>query len=145
MYGLLKIALIISLSLLLVGCVPAGTPKPSLQKEPHIGTPIRRANDYGYPPRSYRQTIKNYFSNRLPRGEHASYVFSAPKRAYKRKGLAYGGDIAWRGWLVDVAITLPSRTGRMQKPKPYMVLFRGDAIVEDILGSHHQLITRVGE
>jgi len=144
MYKSLKIIVTLTITSLFVGCVPAGTPKPPVKKEPRLGTPIQRA-DYSYPPRSYRQTIKNYFSSKLKRAEQASYTFSAPQRAYKRKGLAYGGDIVWKGWLVDVSIAVPSRTGRMQQPKPHMVLFKNNVIVEDILGSKHQLITRLGQ
>jgi len=151
MYRSLHTVVIFTISLLLVGCVPAPAPKPSTSSthsRPTMGTPIGQVNgyrEYGYPPRDYRQRIKNYFANKLKRADHAKYTFSAPVRAYKRKGLAYGGDVAWRGWLVDVAIAVPSRTGRLQKPKPYMVLFKGDVIVEDILGSNHKLITRVGK
>jgi hypothetical protein len=144
MYRSLKIIITLTISSLFVGCVPAGGPKPPTKREPRLGTPIQRA-DYSYPPRSYRQTIKNYFSSKLKRAEMASYTFSKPQRAYKRRGLAYGGDIEWRGWLVDVSIAIPSRTGRMQQPKSHMVLFKNDVIVEDILGNEHQLITRLGE
>jgi len=59
--------------------------------------------------------------------------------------LAYGGEIDWRGWMVDVSVATHSRTGRLQKPKPYMILFSDSEIVEDILGSEHKLLTRVGE
>ena len=145
MFKSLKVIIAISLATLFVGCVPAGTPTPPTKKEPRLGTPIQRAeNSYGYPPRSYQQLIKNYFSNKLKRAEQASYTFSAPQRAYKRKGLAYGGDVSWKGWLVDVSIATPSRTGRLQRHKPHMVLFKNDVIVEDILGNKHQLITRLG-
>ena len=66
-----------------------------------------------------------------------------PKRAYKRKGFAYGGDIAWKGWLVETSIATPTRTGRVLTPKPYMVLFSGEQVVEHILGYSHKLITKV--
>jgi hypothetical protein len=133
---------LISSTLLFVGCVSTQSPKPA--NRPHYGTPIQTA-EYGLPPVNYRTTIKNYFANKIKRPQMASFVFSKPQRAYKRSGLAYGGDIVWRGWLVDVSIATQSRSGRLQSPKPYMVLFNGSTIVEDILGSHHQLITRVGE
>ncbi|MCH9740652.1 MAG: hypothetical protein K0U38_07435 [Epsilonproteobacteria bacterium] len=134
---------ILTLSALFVGCVPAQGPKPSIHT-PTIGSPVQTVQ-YGYPPQNYRTIIKNYFSNKLKRANMASYTFSKPQRAYKRNGLAYGGDISWKGWLVDVSVITQSRTGRPLKPKPYMVLFSDSVIVEDILGSKHKLITRVGK
>ena len=129
--------------MIFTACVPTQQPQPR-KENPSLGTPIRTA-EYGYPPRDYRNKIKNYFTNKIKRANLAHYTFSKPQRAYKRKGLAYGGDIAWRGWMVDVAIETQSRTGRMQKAKPYMVLFNNSVIVDDILGTKHKLLTRVGE
>jgi len=131
----------VGISALFVGCVPAQGPSPSI-KTPTLGTPIGIA-EYGYPPQSYQNKIKNYFSNKIKRADRANYVFSKPQKAYKRKGLAYGGDVDWKGWLVDVDVSIPSRTGRMQKSKPYMVLFKDSVIVEEILGRTHKLITKV--
>ena len=99
---------------------------------------------YGYVPLNYKSSIKSYFKNRLKRGNMATYLFSKPQKAFKRKGLAYGGDVSWRGWLVDVAVTTQSRTGRVLSPKSYMVLFKNSVIVEDIRGKKHSLLTRVG-
>jgi len=145
MYKSFNVMVTLSISILFWGCVPSNTPQPPIKTTPRLGTPIQHTSGYGYPPTSYRERIKSYFSTKLKRADKASYTFSTPQRAYKRKGLAYGGDIEWKGWLVDVAIATPSRTGRLQTPKPYMVLFKGDVIVEDILGHEHQLITRVKE
>ena len=141
MTHLLNAFVVATIASFLVGCVSA-QPKPKTPIKPTIGDPVHMA-EYGYPPSNYQTLIKNYFSNKIKRAKLASYRFSKPQRAYKRKGLAYGGEIAWKGWLVDVLIATPSRSGRMMSPKPYMVLFNGSAIVEDILGSEHQLITRV--
>jgi len=127
----------------LSGCIPSDRPKPSIITEPIIAP--SQTSKYGYPPQHYRETIKSYFSNKLKRGNISTYTFSKPKRAFKRKGLAYGGEVAWRGWLVDVAVTARSRIGRILSPKPYMVLFKNSVIIEDIMGSKHALLTRVGE
>ncbi len=145
MKRILKKTLIIASTILFTACVQTQSPKPTKGRASSFGTPIRATSQYGYPPRDYREKIKNYFSNKIKRADSAHYTFSKPQRAYKRKGLAYGGDIAWRGWMVDVAIETESRTGRMQRPKPYMVLFSNSMIVEDIMGREHKLITRVGD
>ncbi|NEW60538.1 hypothetical protein GSY74_04510 [Sulfurovum sp. bin170] len=141
MKKIVKKTIIITTTALFTACVPTQGPQPTKER-PTMGTPIRTVQ-YGYPPRDYRSKIKNYFANRIKRADFANYTFSTPQRAYKRKGLAYGGDIAWRGWMVDVAIETESRTGRMQKSKPYMILFKNSVIVEDILGSEHKLLTKV--
>ena len=139
----LKQLTLVVVSAVISGCVPIQAPNPNI-KTPSIGTPVR-FSDYGRPPQSYRIKIKNYFANKLKRGLTADFKISAPKRAFKRKGLAYGGEIDWKGWMVDVSVATHSRTGRLQKPKPYMVLFNDSEIVEDILGSDHKLLTRVGD
>jgi len=136
--------MIVTGSIFLVGCVPnQGLKPPTISTTPIISSV--QTSEYGYPPQRYRETIKNYFSSKLKRGDKATYTFSKPKRAFKRKGLAYGGEIAWKGWLVDVAVMAQSRTGRILSPKPYMVLFKDSVIIEDIMGSKHALLTRVGE
>jgi len=137
-----KFIIIITTSILLFGCTPVSELKPSTVKPPIITS--ASSLDYGYPPQRYKEKIKRYFSNKLSRGAISKYTFSKPHRAFKRKGLAYGGTVSWRGWLVDVDISTPSRTGRIYSSKPYMVLFKGSVIVEDILGRNHKLLTRVG-
>ncbi len=123
------------------GCVPA--PKPTVGLGTGIGLPQTSNSAYGPKPKHYKVAIKNYFSTKLPRGEQGQYRFGEPKRAYKQRGLAYGGELAWKGWLVETSVAIPSRTGRYLTPKPYMVLFKGEQIVEHILGNSHKLLTKV--
>jgi hypothetical protein len=126
---------------LISGCVPAA--KPTIGLGTGIGIPQGSNSAYGLEPSRYQMAIKNYFSTKLTRGEQGQYRFGEPKRAYKQKGLAYGGDLAWKGWLVETSVSTPSRTGRYLTPKPYMVLFKGEQIVEHILGNSHKLLTKV--
>ena len=152
---------VLGISFLLVGCVQVPAPKPQsqTQTQPSLGTTIGsttttgretvhsggsvEVSAYGTPPHRYATAIKSYFTTKLKRGAEANYKFSKPKRAYKRKGLAYGGDLAWKGWLVETLVAVPTRTGRYLTPRPYMVLFSGEQIVEDILGNSHKLVTKV--
>ena len=145
------------------GCVPAPTPQigigiggaigqnnqtgktpASVQSTP-IPEPIKAVVDkeYGAKPVNYITSIRSYFTTKIARGNLSTYKYGEPKRAYKRKGFAYGGDIAWKGWLVETSLATPTRTGRLLTPKPYMVLFSGEQIVEHILGYSHKLITKV--
>ena len=127
---------------LLSGCVPVA-PKPTIGLGTGIGIPSTTSSAYGLKPSRYQSAIKSYFSSKLKRGEQGQYKFGEPKRAYKKKGLAYGGDLAWKGWLVETSVSTPTRTGRYLTPKPYMVLFKGEQIVEHILGNSHKLLTKV--
>ena len=124
------------------GCVPA--PKPQVGTT--LGTSVGGAStslEYGSRPSSYASSIRSYFSTKLARANEAQYKFSEPKRAYKRKGFAYGGDVDWKGWLVETSVATTSRSGRLLTPKPYMVLFTGNQIVEHILGNSHKLLVKV--
>lgn len=132
---------ILTVTLLFVGCVPQ--PKPIIGMGTGIGVPVQANSAYGMKPRNFRMAIKNYLSSKLPRGADGQYQYGLPKRAYKRKGFAYGGDIAWKGWFVESLVSIPSRSGRYSDPKPYMVLFSGEQIVEHILGNSHKLLTKV--
>ncbi len=132
------------------GCIPAPTPQISLGG---IGTGVTRNNrvenqpiidkEYGEKPINYINAIRSYCSNKIPRANLSQYKYGTPKRAYKRKGFAYGGAIAWKGWLVETSIATPTRTGKLLTPKPYMFLFKGQQVVEHILGYSHKLITKV--
>ncbi len=131
---------------LMSGCVPQAQPKPTIDLGRGIGggLPSQGENSaYGVKPRHYQSAIKSYFSSKLKRGEQGQYKFGEPKRAYKQKGFAYGGELAWKGWLVETLVSTPTRTGRYLTPKPYMVLFKGEQIVEHILGNSHKLLTKV--
>ena len=135
-----KITILAVIVLLFSGCVRKEI-KPKIKRP--TGTPIRTVKvSYGNPPINYKQKIKRYFSKKLQRGTLAKYKFSKPIRAYKRKPLAYGSGVEWRGWLVDVLVSTPNRYGKYLT-KPYMVLFKNSQIVGDILGREHKLITRV--
>jgi hypothetical protein len=126
------------------GCVPA--PKPQVGTT--LGRPIGGSStsvEYGARPINYASSIRSYFSTKLARAKDAQYKFSEPKRAYKRKGFAYGGDVEWKGWLVETSVATKSRSGRLLTPKPYMVLFTGDQIVEHILGNSHKLLVKVDQ
>jgi len=145
-------------SLSFVACVPIVPSQPSSSTHGGIGgarVPVGVTTStpsadvkvvdrvYGAKPLHYSRSIPLYFSTKLARAEKAIYKYAEPKRAYKRKGFAYGGEVSWRGWLVETSIALPNRAGRMLTPKPYMVLFNDEQIVEHILGYSHKLITKV--
>jgi len=141
----IKKVIILSTIFAFTACVPTQRAKPISQNRPIRENSHAISAKYGYPPIDYVNKIKSYFFSRIKRADFAHYIFSKPQKAYKREPLAYGGKIDWRGWMVDVAIETESRTGRKQKPKPYMILFKDSIIIEAILGSKHKLITRVQE
>jgi len=144
----LKIITLTTLVGIFSGCVPAPTPQISLGG---IVGGARESNavqgvvdkEYGVKPINYTNSIRAYFSTKIARGNLSTYKYGKPKRAYKRKGFAYGGDLSWKGWLVETSIATPTRTGRLLTPKPYMVLFSGEQIVEHILGYSHKLLVKI--
>lgn len=154
-----KIATLTVVIGLFSGCVPEPKPQVGIKIGGIIGQnrqtttqpvqtqqPIKTAvvdKEYGAKPLNYITSIRSYFTTKIARGNLSTYKYGEPKRAYKRKGFAYGGDIEWKGWLVETSIATPTRTGRVLTPKPYMVLFSGEQIVEHILGYSHKLITKV--
>jgi len=153
---LVKIALLGSISGVFLGCVPAPKPQIGIGLGGLISQQVKRVSnslpvaenrvvdrEYGAKPLHYMNAIRSYFTNKIPRGGLSKYKYGEPKRAYKKEGFAFGGDISWRGWLVETSIATPTRTGRLLTPKPYMVLFSGEQIVEHILGYSHKLITKV--
>jgi hypothetical protein len=140
------------------GCLPVPQPQIGIgiagaigqnsQSQPVVQTqqPTKRVEidrEYGKKPLNYITSIRRYFTTKIARGNLSTYKYSKPKRAYKRKGFAYGGAVVWRGWLVETSIATPTRTGRILTPKPYMVLFSGEQIINHILGYSHKLITKV--
>jgi hypothetical protein len=144
----LTIITLTSLMGIFSGCVPAPTPQISLGGivgGARVNSPVKAVVDteYGAKPLNYTNSIRAYFSAKIARGNLSTYKYGKPKRAYKRKGFAYGGEISWKGWLVETSIATPTRTGRLLTPKPYMVLFSGEQIVEDVLGYSHKLIVKV--
>jgi len=138
---------VVVVAIVMTGCVPT-QPKPksttgTIGLGTEIGTAQASGSAYGLKPQGYEQAIKDYFSSKIARGDQGQYKFGEPKRAYKQKGFAYGGELAWKGWLVETLVATPTRTGRYLTPKPYMVLFKGNQIVKHILGNSHKLLTKV--
>jgi len=151
MHQTLKMITVVTLVGFVSGCVPLPTPKPQIS----LGGIITSSNgvmqtpqpvvdkEYGAKPLNYVESIRAYFSTKIARANLSKYKYGKPKRAYKKKGFAYGGDVAWKGWLVETSIATPTRTGRLLTPKPYMVLFSGEQVVEHILGNSHKLLVKV--
>lgn len=91
-------------------------------------------------PKDYKNTIKIYFSIDFA---NAVFSFSKPIKGYRRKGLAYGGEIVWEGWMVEVNITKKSRTGRLYITQPYLFFFKENQVIDSMLGNKHKLITKL--
>jgi len=107
------------------GCTPQPTPSVILP------------SNFAVAPKAYKHSIENYFNAKVSTPNATHYEFKEPTKAYKREGFAYGGAVAWQGWLVDVKIKDKNIA------KPYMVLFQNEQIVDVILGNEHKLITRL--
>jgi hypothetical protein len=99
--------------------------------------------DLGAPPVAYEQTIKAHFEDKLKDSDSARYKFGKPIKAYANNGLAYGGSIAWRGYMVDVQVNAKNSYGGYVGFKPYMVFFTGNFIHRVYEGNQHVLVHRL--
>ncbi len=150
----IKIITLTIISLFFVGCLPPPTSKPQISLGGIIGSHRRVLppesisqpvidKEYGAKPTNYLNAIRAYCSTKIARANISQYKYGKPKRAFKRKGFAYGGAVEWKGWLVEASIATPTRTGKLLTPKPYMFLFKGEQVVEHVLGNSHKLIIKV--
>src|SRR5262245_63187862 len=69
------------------------------------------ADAYGPYPKDYASTIRRHMLRFEGVEETASFQFGKPVRSYLNKGLLYGGEIDWQGWVVDLAIETKVRLG----------------------------------
>ena len=67
--------------------------------------------DYGLSPKAKTDTIKEYFSVVLKDPDSANYKFGSPVKAYCNKGLAFGGKLAWTGWVLPFSINAKNSYG----------------------------------
>lgn len=120
----------ISIALLVTACASAfQRPEPTAE--------------YGRPPQNYEDTIRAQFEQVLKDPESARYRFGHPVKAYANEGLAYGGNVSWVGYLVDVQVNAKNSFGGYVGFKPYMMFFSGDRVVRYLEGSEHVLVHRM--
>ena len=99
--------------------------------------------DLGSPPVGYEDAIKKHFEKTLKDPESARYRIGKPIKAYANNGLIDGGNIAWRGYMVDVQVNAKNSFGGYVGFKPYMVFFSGNSVVRVYEGSEHTLVHRL--
>ncbi len=94
-----------------------------------------KVDEYGNPPKNYRDTIRKYLSKRADRGDSIKFVFSRPYKAEKNK--------SWKGWAVEVDMLKRNGKGEILKNKPYTILFNGSSIFEDLSEAKAKSVTKV--
>ncbi len=95
-----------------------------------------KVDEYGNPPKNYRDTIRKYLSKRADRGDSIKFVFSRPYKAQKN-------NKSWKGWAVEVDMLKRNGEGRVLRNKPYTILFNGSSIVEDLSEDKAKSVTKV--
>lgn len=100
--------------------------------------------DYGKAPTRYIGRIRSHFSNILRVSDGSSFKFGSPERGYMNTGILRGGDISWRGYLVEVEV---AEKGLLSsgKPRRYVVRMRDGEIVEVHPAARAREIKRVSE
>lgn len=86
--------------------------------------------DYGKPPARYIDRIRAHFSHFMRIPSDSSFKFGKPERGYINQGILRGGEVAWRGYLVDVAVAPKPGLLESGKPRHYVVRMRDGEIVE---------------
>lgn len=99
--------------------------------------------DLGAPPVGYEDMIKKHFENILKDPESARYRIGKPIKAYANNGLISGGNIAWRGYMVDVQVNAKNSFGGYVGFKPYMFFFSGNSVIRVYEGNEHTLVHRL--
>src|SRR5713101_4670986 len=80
---------------------------------------------YGNPPEGYEEPIKAAFNVVLKDPDSAKYQFGSPYRAYRNNGLAYGGQVTWTGYAMEVWVNAKNSFGGYTGFQPYTVLMNG--------------------
>jgi hypothetical protein len=100
----------------------SGCMSPSMFKKPDIGA------SYGPAPVNYKETIKEYFEETLFDSYSAQYKFGKLDKAYTNEGAAWGGDVSWLGYAIDVKVNAKNRFGGYVGYKKYLFLLNGEHI-----------------
>lgn len=127
----LMIAPLLALATLLGGC--AGL------------APLPPNPDFGPPPVAYEESIKAHMETMLKDPESARYRFGQPRKGYANRGMAYGGQVLFVGYVVPVQVNAKNSFGGYTGFKPYQALvYGGTRGVKGVFeGSSHPLVHEV--
>jgi hypothetical protein len=98
---------------------------------------------YGELPSDYQTQAVAYFQDVLKDPDSAKYQFGTPRRAYGNNGLVYGGNVAFTGWAVPVAINAKNSFGGYTGFEPFLVIFVDGRVYTHLEGYEPTLITFV--
>ena len=90
--------------------------------------------DFGTVPVGYELAIRAYFDEVLKDPDSAIYRIGRPVRAYRNRGLAWGGQVTWRGYAVDFQMNAKNSFGGYVGFKAYTALFSEGRLVRMIEG-----------
>ena len=100
---------------------------------------------YGQPPVAYEKTVEDYFSKKFSESESPTYRFLRLGRAFINEGTAFGGDVSWLGYYLEIGINTKNQSGEYTGDTLYTVLFNESQIHKAYKGdgSLWVLLTRV--
>jgi hypothetical protein len=102
--------------------------------------------DYGRPPADTAATVRDHFERVLRVPASASYRIGRPVKGFMNEGLLQGGEVAWRGYLVDVEVTQRAALfGSATRSQAYVVRLRDGRVVDVHRGAEHRFLGRVAE
>lgn len=97
---------------------------------------------YGHAPVNYESRARAYMETVLKDAMSAQYRFEQPVRAYSNIGWGQpnGGQVEWTGYLVKAYVNAKNSYGAYTGYRPYMFLFKDDAVFQVIPGGEHPLV-----
>lgn len=111
-------ALVISISVALLGCASAPAPSP---QELAVA-------DFGPPPKNYQQSILTYMQGHLRDPDSARYGF------FKLPTKGYAGRQRNFGWIVCATVNSRNGFGGYAGARPYFFLIRNDQVIDTLRG-----------
>lgn len=90
-----------------------------------VQTPAE-TDDFSPYPTKYEAAIRAHFAGILKDPDSALYRFTPPARAYRWHPVS--GEVAWRGYLVEVEVNAKNSFGGYVGYRPYTFLFNAERI-----------------
>lgn len=101
--------------------------------------------DFGAFPDAYVSEIVKHFRRILDHPEDARFVFGEPTRGWMNHGILRGGGVAWRGWLVDVAVHTRDRLSGEIISHRFVVRLRDGDVIDVHRDVDSKILQRVQE
>lgn len=107
--------------------------------------PLPANSDFGPRPVAYEEAIKTHMERSLKDPDSARYRFGQPRKGYANKGMAFGGQVIFVGYIVPVQINAKNSFGGYTGFKPFQAMVYGGTrgVLGLFDGASHPLVHEV--